>query len=143
MGIFDIIVDGFGNKVNSIESKKRESYRKGGKRTIVLPSIDPGDFLQYTYEHPKLSGLVKTYGLFNSITVINNTSADLIIELDYSKDKSYLVVSHSTLTVEEVEYLGFNIKNVNADIASEANQCTIIVAYEPSLIRERRIERRR
>jgi len=143
MGIFDIIVDGFGDKVNSIESKKRESYRKGGKRTILLPSIAPGDFLQYTYEHPKLSGLVKTYGLFNTITVINNTSADLMIELDYSKDKSYLVVSHSTLVVEEVEYLGFNVWNINSDIATEANQCTIIVAYEPSLIRERRIERRR
>jgi len=142
MGIFDIIVDGLGNRVNSIESKKRESYRKGGKRTILLPSIDPGDFLQYTHEHPKLSGLVKTYGLFNSLTAINNTSADLMIELDYSKDKSYLVVAHSTLVVEEVEYLGFNVRNINADVATEANQCTIVVAYEPTLIRERRIERR-
>ena len=143
MGVFDILISGFSDKVNSVESKKRESYRKGGKRTILLPSIDPGDFLQYDYQHPKLSGLVKTYGLFNTITVINNTSADLMIELDYSKDKSYLVVTHSTLTVEEVEYLGFNVKNVASDVATEANQCTIIVAYEPSLIRERRIERRR
>ena len=143
MGIFDIFLSQASGKVNSIESKKRESYRKGGKRTILLPSIEPGDFRQYTHEHPKLSGLVKTYGLFNSITVINNTSADLMIELDYSKDKSYLVVSHSTLSVDEVEYLGFNVKNVASDIASEANQCTIVVAYEPGLIRERRIERRR
>ena len=143
MGVFDIFLSQASGKVNSIESKKRESYRKGGKRTILLPSIEPGDFRQYTHEHPKLSGLVKTYGLFNSITVINNTSADLMIELDYSKDKSYLVVSHSTLSVDEVEYLGFNVKNVASDIASEANQCTIVVAYEPGLIRERRIERRR
>jgi len=142
MGLFDILIDGFGNTVNSVESKKRESFRKGGKRTILLPSIDPGDFLQYTHEHPKLSGLVKTYGLFNSLTAINNTSADLMIELDYSKDKSYLVVAHSTLVVEEVEYLGFNVRNINADVATEANQCTIVVAYEPPLIRERRIERR-
>jgi len=143
MGILDIFLNNVSGKVNSIESKKRESYRKGGKRTILLPSIEPGDFIQYTYQHPKLSGLVKTYGLFNSITVINNTSADLMIELDYSKDKSYLVVSHSTLSVDEVEYLGFNVKNVASDVASEANQCTVIVAYEPGLIRERRIERRR
>ncbi len=143
MGVFDVFLSQVSGRVNSIESKKRESYRKGGKRTILLPSIEPGDFRQYTHEHPKLSGLVKTYGLFNSITVINNTSADLMIELDYSKDKSYLVVSHSTLSVEEVEYLGFNVKNVASDIASEANQCTIIVAYEPGLLRERRVERRR
>ena len=143
MGILDIFLNNVSRKVNSIESKKRESYRKGGKRTILLPSIEPGDFIQYTYQHPKLSGLVKTYGLFNSITVINNTSADLMIELDYSKDKSYLVVSHSTLSVDEVEYLGFNVKNVASDVGSEANQCTVIVAYEPGLIRERRIERRR
>ena len=143
MGILDIFLNNVSGKVNSIESKKRESYRKGGKRTILLPSIEPGDFRQYTHEHPKLSGLVKTYGLFNSITVINNTSADLIIELDYSKDKSYLVVSHSTLSVDEVEYLGFNVRNVASDVASEANQCTIIVAYEPGLLRERRFERRR
>ena len=143
MGILDIFLSQTSGKVNSIESKKRESYRKGGKRTILLPSIEPGDFRQYTHEHPKLSGLVKTYGLFNSITVINNTSADLMIELDYSKDKSYLVVSHSTLSVDEVEYLGFNVRNVASDIASEANQCTIVVAYEPGLIRERRVERRR
>ena len=143
MGLFDIVIDGLGDRVNSVESKKRESYRKGGKRTILLPSIAPGDFLQYTHEHPKLSGLVKTYGLFNSMTVINNTSADLLIELDFTKDKSYLVVSHSTLGVEEVEYLGFNVYNINSDVATEANQCTIVVAYEPPLIRERRIERRR
>jgi len=143
MGILDIFLNNVSGKVNSIESKKRESYRKGGKRTILLPSIEPGDFRQYTHEHPKLSGLVKTYGLFNSITVINNTSADLMIELDYSKDKSYLVVSHSTISIDEVEYLGFNVKNVASDVASEANQCTVIVAYEPGLIRERRIERRR
>jgi len=143
MGILDIFLSQTSGKVNSIESKKRESYRKGGKRTILLPSIEPGDFRQYTHEHPKLSGLVKTYGLFNSITVINNTSADLMIELDYSKDKSYLVVSHSTISVDEVEYLGFNVRNVASDIASEANQCTIVVAYEPGLIRERRVERRR
>jgi len=143
MGVFDIFLSQISGKVNSIESKKRESYRKGGKRTILLPSIEPGDFRQYTHEHPKLSGLVKTYGLFNSITIINNTSADLMIELDYSKDKSYLVVSHSTLSVDEVEYLGFNVRNVASDVASEANQCTIIVAYEPGLLRERRFERRR
>ena len=143
MGILDIFLNQASGKVNSIESKKRESYRKGGKRTILLPSIEPGDFRQYTHEHPKLSGLVKTYGLFNSITVINNTSADLMIELDYSREKSYLVVSHSTISVDEVEYLGFNVKNVASDVASEANQCTVIVAYEPGLIRERRIERRR
>ena len=143
MGILDIFLNNVSGKVNSIESKKRESYRKGGKRTILLPSIEPGDFLQYTHEHPKLSGLVKTYGVFNSITVINNTSADLMIELDYSKDKSYLVVSHSTISIDEVEYLGFNVKNVASDVASEANQCTIIVAYEPGLLRERKFERRR
>jgi len=143
MGILDIFLNNVSGKVNSIESKKRESYRKGGKRTILLPSIEPGDFRQYTHEHPKLSGLVKTYGLFNSITVINNTSADLMIELDYSKDKSYLVVSHSTISIDEVEYLGFNVRNVASDVASEANQCTIIVAYEPGLLRERRFERRR
>jgi len=141
MGLFDILIDGFGGKVNSIESKKRESYRKGGKRTIILPSISPGDFIQYTYEHPKLSGLIKTYGVFNSITVINNTSADLMIELDFNRDKSYLVVSHSTLTIEEVEYLAFNVINIASDIATEANQCTIVVAYEPSVYKERRIER--
>lgn len=141
MGLFDILIDGFGGKVNSVESKKRESYRKGGKRTIVLPSIAPGDFLQYTYEHPKLSGLIKTYGIFNSITVINNTSADLMIELDFDSNKSYLVVSHSTLTVEEVEYLAFNVINVASDIATEANQCTVVVAYEPPVYKERRIER--
>jgi len=143
MGILDIFLNQASGKVNSIESKKRESYRKGGKRTILLPSIEPGDFRQYTHEHPKLSGLVKTYGLFNSITVINNTSADLMIELDYSREKSYLVVSHSTISVDEVEYLGFNVRNVASDIASEANQCTIIVAYEPGLLRERKFERRR
>ena len=143
MGILDIFLNNVSGKVNSIESKKRESYRKGGKRTILLPSIEPGDFRQYTHEHPKLSGLVKTYGLFNSITVINNTSADLMIELDYSREKSYLVVSHSTISVDEVEYLGFNVRNVASDIASEANQCTIIVAYEPGLLRERKFERRR
>ena len=138
MNLLDI-VSGIGKKLPlGVEGKRRESLRKGAKRTIYLPSIPAGEFLQYTPNHPKLSGLINTYGYMNVITVVNNDDVNIEIELDYNRNKSYPVSTCSTLTVNEVEFLGFNVKNLSG-IDSIQNKIVVIVGYEPPLLREREV----
>ena len=139
MNLLDI-VSGIGKKLPlGVEGKRRESLRKGAKRTIYLPSIPAGEFLQYTPNHPKLSGLINTYGYMNFFSVINNDSVMVEIQLDYNRNKSYPVASSSVITVDNVEFLGFNIVNLNSSTNTTVNKIIVIVGYEPPLLREREV----
>jgi len=134
------IVGGIGKKLPlGVEGKRRESLRKGAKRTIYLPSITAGEFLQYTPDHAKIRGLIRKYGYMNFFSVINNDSVNIQIELDYDRNKSYPVASSSVITVDEVEFLGFNVKNLNSSTNTTANKIIVIVGYEPPIMREREV----
>ena len=131
------IVGGIGKKLPlGVEGKRRESLRKGAKRTIYLPIIPAGEFIQYTPDHPKLKGIIVTYGYFNMMTVVNNDDVNIQVELDYDRNKTYPVSTCSTITINEVEFMGFNVKNLSG-IDSVQNKIVVIVGYEPPLMRER------
>jgi len=137
MNLIDI-VSGVGKKLPiGVEGKRRESLKKGAKRTIYLPAITAGEFLQYTPDHPKIRGLVRTYGYMNFFSVINNDSVMVQIELDYDRNKTYPVSSSSVITVDEVEFLGFNVRNLNSSTNTTVNKIIVIVGYEPPVLRER------
>ena len=133
-------VRGFGKDIGvGVAKKKQESLRKGAKRTIKLAAITAGDFVQYTPNHEKLRGVIGTYGYFNTFTVMNNDSVEVQIELDYDENKTYPIPSSSSITVDEVEFLGFNVRNNDSSTATTDNKITIVIGYEPPLIRERRV----
>jgi len=135
MDIMDIL-GSIGKKVRTVEDKRRESLMKGVKRSIYLPSIPADDFIQYTKDSKELKNIIGTYGLCNFISITNNDTVAVRVELDYDKRKAYDVASSSAITIDMVEYQGFNVRNLNDTTATTAKKIVIVVGFEPPLKRD-------
>ena len=109
---------------------------KGIKRTIKVPGIAAGSIKQYNKEEDKFKAVLRRYGAFNQITVLNNDAVNIEIALDYAEEKTYPVPASSSLSLDEVIFQELNIVNLDAVDAVAANKITIICAYEHPLIRE-------
>jgi hypothetical protein len=116
---------------------EEESRIKGAKRTIKLPEITAGKFIQYTKNHSKLASVIRNYGYFNQITIMNNSNADIELSLDFNDDKTYPVPGKSTISIDEIMYQEFNIKNIDDAATGYANTITVVAGYERPLYREK------
>lgn len=116
---------------------REESRGKGAKRTIKLSAIAAASFVQYTKNHPKLKGVIRDFGYFNQITILNNGAVDIEIALDFTENKTYPVVAASSISLDEIMYQGFNVINLNAGAPTVSNMITIVAAYESPLLREK------
>lgn len=115
---------------------REEGRGKGAKRTIKLAAIAASGTKQYTKNDAKLKGVIREYGCFNQITVINNGAVDIQIELDFTENKTYPVPGSSNISLDEVIFQEFNITNLDAVNPTVINEVTIIPAFEKSLLRE-------
>lgn len=122
---------------------RRESRKLGVKRTIKIPAIAASAMLQYDKTHAKIKSGVGVFGSYNAITIMNNDTVDVEIALDYAEEKTYPVPNGSQLSIEEIDYQGFNITNLDAGTAVTENKITIIATYEPSLLRDKKINYKR
>lgn len=116
---------------------REESKRRGAKRTIKVPAIAAGAMKQYTKDHDKIKGVIREYGAFNAITILNNDVVAIEIALDFTEGKTYPIPANSSITIEEITYQEFNITNMDASAAVTANAITLTLTYEAPLERER------
>ena len=58
------------------------------------------------------------------------------IELDYLDNKAYDIASSSAILVDMIEYMGFNVRNLNDTTATTEGKIMIIVGFEPPLKRD-------
>ena len=123
--------------MSQISLVREEARSKGAKRTIKLAAIAAAGLVQYTKDHVKLKGVISEYGFFNTVTVINNGSIDVEISLDYSEAKTYPVPGSSNISLDEVNFQGFNVVNLNAASPTVVDTITIIPSFEKSLVREK------
>lgn len=113
-----------------------ESKKKGAKRTIKLPAIAANSMKQYTKDHDKLRGVIREFGYFNQITILNNGLVDIEVALDFVDAKTYPIPAASSIGLDEIMYQAFNVVNLTAN-TTVADKITIIAAYEAPLLRER------
>lgn len=123
--------------MTQISFVREESRGKGSKRTIKLAAIAAGSFVQYAKNHAKLAGVIREYGYFNQITVLNNGSVDIEISLDFTEAKTYPVVATSSISLDEIMFEGFNVINLDAANPTVLDTITVIPAYESPLLREK------
>lgn len=116
---------------------REDSRKKGAKRTIKLAAIAAGATKQYTKTDDKLKGLIRQFGYFNQITVLNNGAVDIEIALDFADNKCYPVPAASNIALDEIMYQEFNIVNLDAANATVINKITVICAHESPLLREK------
>lgn len=114
-----------------------ESKKRGAKRTIKLPAILAGKMLQYTRNHGKLKQVIREFGYFNQLTVINTGAVNIEIALDFTEEKTYPIPATSTISLDEIMYQEFNITNLDGAAATVKDKITVIATYESPLARER------
>ena len=116
---------------------RKQSRVKGIKRTIKIPGIAASKMLQYDRTHDKMKSGVGVFGVYNSITIMNNDTVDVEVALDFAEEKTYPVPNGSQLSIDEIDYQGFNITNLDAINAVTADKITVIAIYEPPLKRDK------
>lgn len=116
---------------------EKESFERGAKRTILVPQIAIGAFKQYTRDHTKLRDVIRKYGAFNQIAVMNNSVVDVSLVLDFNANKTYYVPTSSSIGIDEIMFQEFNIVNMDAAAVVAANTITVVASYESPLVRER------
>jgi hypothetical protein len=119
--------------------QRKETYRSGAKRTFKVPAIAAGEVKQYSFEDNSIGigYLVEKYGYLNFVTCINSDVVDVEISLDYLPGKTYPTPKGSSISVDELQFREFNIKNLDDTSATNVGKITVVVGYEPPLERER------
>lgn len=115
---------------------REEARGKGSKRTLKLAAIAAGGTVQFTKNHAKLKGVINEYGYFNQITVLNNGAVNVEISLDFTDAKTYPVVGASSISLDEVNFQGFNIVNLDPANPTVVDKITVIPAFERTTLRE-------
>lgn len=122
--------------MSQISLVEKESRSKGAKRTIKLAAIAANGFVQYTKNHAKLKGVIREFGYFNQVTILNNGAVDIEISLDYQENKTYPVVATSSISLDEIMFQEFNITNLDAANPTIIDKITVICGFERPLQRE-------
>ena len=122
---------------------RTESRKLGIKRTIKVPAILAGATKQYDKTDVKLKSGIAVFGSFNSVSVFNNDTVDIEIALDYAEEKTFPVPNGSSLSMDEIDYQSFNIVNLDAGNPVTENKITVSAIYEPSLLRDKKIDYKR
>lgn len=122
--------------MSQISLIREESRGKGAKRTIKLAAIAAGGTKQYDYNDAKLRGVIREYGYFNQISVMNNGAIDIEISLDFADAKTYPIAGASSLSLDEVNYQSFNVVNLDAVNPTIIDKITVVCTHERSLERE-------
>lgn len=123
--------------MTQISSVREESKRRGAKRTIKLPAIAAGATKQYTRDNDKIRSVIREYGAFNAISVLNSDVVPIEIALDFAEGKTYPIPANSAISIDEITYQEFNVTNLSAGSAVTVNKITLTLTYEAPLERER------
>ena len=121
---------------------EKESRNKGAKRTIKLPAINAASIKQYTKNDDKLKGVIREFGYFNQITVLNNGDVDIEVALDFIDNKTYPVPAASSIGLDEIMFQEFNVVNLDAANPTVVDKITIICAFERPLVRDKMISKK-
>lgn len=125
--------------MTQVSKVRSESLMRGAKRTIKIANVTAADFVQYNRDHAKLKDINSKYGAFNQISIFNRDVVDVELELDFCDAKAYPVPAASSLSLDEVIYQGFNLKNLDNSTAVTSDQITVICGFESPLVRERHL----
>ena len=120
----------------SIQSLRAESIKRGYKRTISLGALAASAFKQYERTHDDLKYAIRTYDAFNAMTIINNSSANIAVDLDFQTEKRVVVIAGSMVSIDSIMFKEFNVTNLSASTAISDGEVYITIVFERPLARE-------
>jgi len=122
----------------SLISKVRSlSVQQGVKHPINLGALAAKAMTQYERNCDDLKSLNRQYGAMNFMNIINNSSVNIAVDLDFTTQKRYVVMASSIVNIDMVMFQEFNVTNLNASTAISDGEVRLVVGYERPLMRER------
>lgn len=122
-------------KYLKLKDTKERSILTGYHKTIYLSALTSGSSVQYDKENADLKQLIKLFGYGNILTVTNQSSQDLTMDLNYSTNNRYIIPAGNSLSLTSILYESFNLHNLDGgDIAD--NEIKIMIGYEREVLRE-------
>lgn len=120
-----------------VDAIRKEYADRGFSSTITVDAaLTPGSHRQYDRDSAYLKAGRRQYGVFNTISIINQSDALLVIRPDYSDDKKIVVPAGIIIGKDGISFQEFDLLNVDASETMDANKVFITFGYEPPLIRD-------
>ncbi len=94
-------------------------------KRISLPAIAAGTIKQYLFDSEELKAGIRKYKYYNKISIVNGDDID--IELQLNLNKAFPIPAGGVLTLENLRYDGFNIKNTDSANALVADKAIVMV----------------
>jgi len=122
-------------KMFMAKSTKERSYLSGYKKFIYLSAIASGESVQYDKDSAELKQLIRLFGYGNIMTIMNQSSQDITVDLNYSANNRYVVPAGNSLSLTSVLYESFNIYNFD-NATTNNNEVKILIGYEREPLKE-------
>lgn len=122
-------------KYLQLKDTKERSLYSGYHKTIYLPALTSGSSVQYDKDSADLKYLIKIFGYGNILTVTNQSSQDVTMDLNYSTNNRYIIPAGNSLSLTSILYESFNIHNLDDGNITD-NEVKITIGYEREVLRE-------
>lgn len=104
---------------------------QGAKKQIDVGAIAANEEKYYSREASPLKEIYRTWGYANIITVTNMAPAiNLMLSLDGSAERSILIPGGAVISLSDVQFTEFNLKNLTGNV-SLGGEVYVIVGFEP------------
>lgn len=122
-------------KYLQLKDTKERSLYSGYHKTIYLSALTSGSSVQYDKDSADLKYLIKIFGYGNILTVTNQSSQDVTMDLNYSTNNRYIIPAGNSLSLTSILYESFNIHNLDDGNITD-NEVKITIGYEREVLRE-------
>jgi hypothetical protein len=120
-----------------VDAIRKEYQDRGFSSTITIDAaLTPGGHRQYGRDSSYLKAGRRQYGIFNTISIINQSDAVLVIRPDYVEDKKIVVPPGIIIGKDGISFQEFDLLNVDASETMAANTVYITFGFEPPLLRD-------
>lgn len=120
-----------------VDAIRKEYQDRGFSATLVVnTALTPGKQRQYERDCVALRAGRRQYGIYNTITIINQSDATLSIRPDFVTGKQIIVPAGSIISKDGISYQEFDIINIDSTQTMAANTVYITVGFEPPLLRD-------
>ena len=118
-----------------IDAVRKEYQDRGCSVSIALPALAAGGHLQYDRDNSYLKSIRRQYGILNTIHIINQSDALVVIRPDFADSKRIIVPPGVIIGKDEISFQEFDILNIS-DVTMEENKVTLTFGFEPPLLRD-------
>jgi len=115
---------------------RRELRQRGVSKTISLAAIAAGAMKQYDRNSSELRSALRQFDCFNTISIMNNSTELIQVNLDFTDYKAIYVPAGTILGKDNITFQEFEVHNLDSANTTAVKEVFITFGYEPALLKE-------